>query len=117
MLYMNTVIGGGMIMTSKTGFNPVQSTGIQIFQHMDRYYRICFNGSVLEHVQIGEKVLSQNEASKYWIGTIARDCFQFICEEAFSSVLATLGYDCDHKRMKNLHENYWFFDMQGELPF
>lgn len=78
-------------MTSKVGFDPSKTRGVQAFQHMDRYYRICFYGSVLEHVRIGEKVLFQNEAGKYWIGTIERDCFLFIGEEAFRTVLDALG--------------------------
>lgn len=104
-------------MTSKTGFNPAQTSGIQTFQHMDRYYRICFYGSVLEHVRIGEKIIFQNEAGKYWLGTVERDCFMFIGEEAFSTVLDALGYDGQVERMKELAEqDDWFCD-QGELPF
>lgn len=106
-----------MIMTSKTGFDPAQTTGVQKFQHLDRYYRICFYGSVLEHVRIGEKVLFQNEAGKYWIGTIEKDAYMFIGEEAFSTVLDALGYNSGVERMKELAiQDDWFCD-QGELPF
>lgn len=104
-------------MTSKTGFNPAQTTGTSKFQHMGRWYRVCYQGALLEHVRIGEKVLFQNQAGKFWIGTIERDCFLFIGEEAFSTVLAALGYDSDQERMKKLHQDDWFVDMQGELPF
>ncbi|WP_044177713.1 hypothetical protein [Phytobacter massiliensis] len=104
-------------MTSKVGFDPSQTCGVQAFQHLDRYYRICFYGSGLEHVRIGEKVLFQNQAGKYWIGIIERDCFMFIGEEAFSTVLDALGYDGQVERMKELAEqDDWFCD-QGELPF
>lgn len=104
-------------MTSKTGFNPAQTTGVQIFQHMDRLYRICYQGALLENFRIGEKIIFQNEAGKYWIGTIEKDAYMFIGEEAFSTVLAALGYDSDQERMKKLHEDDWVVDMQGELPF
>ena len=104
-------------MTSKTGYDPSKSRGVQAFQHLDRYYRVCYQGAVLEHVRIGEKVLFQNEAGKYWIGTIERDCFLFIEEEAFSTMLDALGYDGQVGRMKELAEqDDWFCD-QGELPF
>lgn len=104
-------------MTSKTGLNPAQTTGVQAFQHLDRYYRICFYGSVLEHVRIGEKVLFQNEAGMYWLGTIKKDVYMFVGDGLFDSVLTAVGYDGDQERMiVAAVDDDWFCD-QGELPF
>lgn len=103
-------------MTSKTGFNPAQTRGVQAFNHLGRYYQICFYGSGLKHVRIGEKVLFQNEAGMYWLGTIERDCFMFIGDGLYGSVLEAIGFDSDVERMKQLHENDWFCN-QKELPF
>jgi len=68
-------------------------------------------------VRIGEKVLFQNEAGMYWLGTIERDCFMFCGDGLFSSVLAAVGYDSDEERMKQLHDDDGWFCEQGELPF
>jgi len=104
-------------MTSKTGYDPSQTRGVQAFNHLGRLYRVCYQGAVLEHVRVGEKIIFQNEASKYWLGTVERDCFMFIGEEAFSTVLDAQGYDSGVERMKELAEqDDWFCD-QGELPF
>lgn len=78
-------------MTSKTGFNPAQTTGVQLFCHFERWYRVCYQGAILEHVRIGEKVLFQNEAGKYWIGTIEKDAFMFVGDRLFDSVLAAVA--------------------------
>ncbi|WP_312633508.1 hypothetical protein [Pseudescherichia sp.] len=104
-------------MTSKTGFDPSQTRGVQPFEHLGHWYRVCYYGSVLEHVLIGEKVLFQNEAGMYWIGTIERNCFMFVGDGLFDSVLAAVGYDGDQERMKAAAvDDDWFCD-QGELPF
>ncbi len=117
MLYIHTVIEGGMIMTSKTGFDPSQTRGVQAFEYLGNWYRVCYYGSVLEHVRIGEKVLFQNEAGMYWIGTIEKDAYLFVGDGLFDSVLDALGYDSGVERMKELAEqDDWFCD-QGELPF
>ncbi len=100
-------------MTSKSGFDPSQTTSVQYFIHLGRAYRVCFYGSALEDERIGEKVLFQNEIGKYWLGTIDVDRYMFIGEGAFSTVLNALGYDSDQERIKNFNE----VDLQGELPF
>ncbi|WP_314419172.1 hypothetical protein [Pseudescherichia vulneris] len=104
-------------MTSKVGFDPSKTRGVQAFQHMDRHYRICFYGSGLEHVRIGERVLFQNEAGRYWLGTIEKDAYMFIGEDAFSTVLDALGYDSGVERMKELAVQDDWFCNQGELRF
>jgi len=68
-------------------------------------------------LKIGEKVLFQNQAGKYWLGTIEKDAYMFVGDGFYDSVLDALGYDSDQDRMKKLHEDDWFVDMQGELPF
>lgn len=104
-------------MTSKIGFNPAQTTGVQLFNHLERWYVVCYQGAVLEHVRIGEKVLFQNQAGKYWLGTIEKDAYMFVGDGLFDSVLDALGYDSGVERMKELAEqDDWFCD-QGELPF
>lgn len=103
-------------MTSKTGFNPAQTTGVQTFNHLGRLYRVCYQGAELQHVRIGEKVLFQNEAGMYWLGTIERDCFMFIGDGLYNSVLEAIGFDSDVERMKQLHDGDWFCN-QEELPF
>lgn len=104
-------------MTSKVGYDPGQTTGVQLFHHLEHWYRVCYQGAVLEHVIIGEKVLFQNEAGKYWIGTIEKDAFLFVGDGLFDSVLAAVGYDGEQERMKAAAvDDDWFCD-QGELPF
>ncbi|WP_312283211.1 hypothetical protein [Pseudescherichia sp.] len=104
-------------MTSKTDFNPAQTTGVQAFNHLGRLYRVCFHGAELQHVRIGEKVLFQNEMGMYWIGTIERDCYMFVGDGLFDSVLTAVGYDGDQERMiVAAVDDDWFCD-QGELPF
>ncbi len=104
-------------MTSKIGFNPAPTTGVQVFEHLGHWYRVCYYGLVLEHVRIGEKVLFQNQAGKYWLGTIEKDAYMFVGDGLFDSVLDAVGYDGDQDRMKVAAlEDDWFCD-QGELPF
>jgi len=68
-------------------------------------------------VRIGEKVLFQNKAGKYWIGTIEKDAYMFVGDRLFDSVLAAAGYDGDQERMKAAAvDDDWFCD-QRELPF
>jgi len=99
-------------MTSKTGF----TTGVQLFCHLERWYRVCYQGAVLEHVRIGERVLFQSEVG-YWLGTIEKDAYMFIGDGLFDSVLAAVGYDSDQERMKAAAvDDDWFCD-QGKLPF
>jgi len=104
-------------MTSKLGYDPGQTTGVQLFHHLEHCYRVCYQGAVLEHVRIGEKVLFQNQAGKYWLGTIEKDAYMFIGDGLFDSVLDALAYDGQVERMKALADQEdWFCD-QGELPF
>jgi len=86
-------------MTSKTGFDPSQTHGVQAFQHLYRYYRICFYGSVLEHARIGEKVLFQNQAGKYWLGTVEKDAYMFVGDGMFDYVPEAVGYDEQVKKL------------------
>ncbi|WP_312228986.1 hypothetical protein [Pseudescherichia sp.] len=105
-------------MSSKSGFDPFQTKGVQYFNHLGlRHYCICFHGSGLERVRIGDRVFFQNEAGMYWLGIIERDYFMFIGDGYFSTVLEGLGYDSDQERVKRLHEDEGWFCDQGELPF
>lgn len=101
----------------KNGFDPAQTRGVQIFNHLGRIYTICYYGSALEHVRIGEKVLFQNQAGRYWLGTIANDAYIFVGDGLFDSVLDAVGFDGDEESMTAVTvEDDWFCD-QGELPF
>lgn len=55
-----------MLVTSKTGFDPSQTSDIQAFNHFDRWYGVSCQGAVLDTVGM----LGGHEAGVFMISTV-----------------------------------------------
>ena len=104
-------------MGNKNLFDPGQRSGIQRFvDTRGNWFRVCYWGSGLSDVRIGERIFFQNYRGSYWFGTIERDCFVLISDVPFQRVLDGVDLIRSQDEMIREHASGWFVD-QGELPF
>lgn len=116
-LYILTVLRDGDTTMGKDYFDPGQNSGVQRFVTVDKvWYQICFYGSALTDVKIGNRVFFQNYRGTYWLGTIERDCFLLVSNVPFENVQDGVSLVESEERMIREHASGWFVE-QGELPF
>lgn len=101
----------------KDYYDPGQTSGVQRFTTASGYwYLICFYGSSLNDVKIGDRFFFQNYRKEYWLGTIERDCFMLVSNLPFKQVQDGVSLIDSEDRMIREHASGWFVE-QGELPF
>lgn len=101
----------------KNGFDPAIKHGVQQFEHLGQWAKVCYWGYSLDEFSYGDRVFFQNQQGTYWLGTIERDCFVFILETPLSSVLESLHYLSTENAVYKQHEEDGWFSGQEELPF